>query len=107
MILASAVASAPTYVLAAGPPAPLTPEQVSTYRVEQDFTVANAGFEFITVSTQLIIRRAGLAGIHVARVTCGSGYVLTPRGRPGQVNMVACVADVAGATKLPATVTII
>ena len=113
-VMASAMASgvaAPIADAAPSPPVPLSPDQVSTYRVEEDFTVANAGFEFISVATGpnagLGIKRAGLTGVHVARVTCGEGYVLTPRGRPGQVNLVACVGPAADSPKLPATVTIL
>jgi hypothetical protein len=48
VVTATLIAAAPLGGAAAAPP--LTPEQVATYRVDTDITVANAGFEFIAVA---------------------------------------------------------
>jgi hypothetical protein len=111
VVTATLIAAAPLGGAAAAPP--LTPEQVATYRVDTDITVANAGFEFIAVARagaaapDLVIRRAGPVR-RARRARDLRRRLRAHAARPaGQINMVACVGPAATSPKLPATVTMI
>ena len=88
-------------------PPPLPGDAVSTYRVAANLTVADFGYEFVRLPGDTIaIKRAGQLGEIVAQVACGPRYVLLAKGRPGQINTVACDGATPSAAALAPVVTL-
>lgn len=88
-------------------PPPTPGDAVSTYRPKDNFLVADFGYEFLRLPGGAIaIKRAGQLGAIVASVSCGAGYVLLAKGRPGQINTVACDGPTPSAAALAPTVTL-